>query len=449
MDGLGPLARGAGRGAALAGRDAAGGRAGAVSAPRHDTGPQAGSAAARDGAVRPRRRRGARAAARRLAGGAVLALAVLSILGLIAEAGLRVAGRLTTGAWPETRLAAFHREVGEVAALYRRHPFLNAGPVAGARVHAFGKTASFNSLGYRSPERAAARPAGVLRVVCAGGSTTFDLLAASDVETWPWRLEAELRGRGLPVEVWNAGFPGWTSAENLISMALREVDLAPDLVLLYQGINDLQPGSHRPLDREYVRGHADQSRRALGLGLEPPGLLARSLVAERLRDALVGPEDPWRRLAVGTAGGARHPRLAAEAPGVFERNVRSFVAVAEAAGARVALATQVVRVRAARRDADLVYLAEWLPGLEPEAAPRELERLNDVLRRIASESSGVLLFDVAADLRWRDEDFADAIHLSPAGTGRLIAYLAAAVERAQRPPPAAAGAEGGAGAARR
>ena len=369
---------------------------------------------------------------RRLAAGVALAVLLLALLGLLAEAGLRVAGRLATGAWPETQVAAVRRQSREVVRLYRGHPFLNTAPVAGARVRAFGKRASFNALGYRSPERDPVKPAGAVRVVCAGGSTTFDLLAASDRETWPWRLETELRRRGLPVEVWNAGFPGWTSAENLISLSLREVDLAPDLVLLYQGINDLQPGSHRPLDRQYVAGHADHSRRALGLELEPLGLLARSLAAERLRGWLAGPEDPWARLHPAPSG-PRHPELAPGASAVFERNVRSFAAVATAAGARVALATQVVRVRPDRRDADLTYLAVWLPGLEPAAAPRELERLNDVLRRVAADTPGLLLFDVAADVPWRDEDFADPMHLAPAGSDKLVAYLGAAVERALGP----------------
>lgn len=367
--------------------------------------------------------------AARVAAGVGLALVLLAGLLLLAEGGLRLALRMTSGEWPETRMSRFQREIEEAVQLYRAHPFLNTAPAPGAGVEAFGKRASFNSLGYRSPERPLAKPPGTVRVVCSGGSTTFDLLAPSDAETWPWRLEAELRAAGLHAEVWNAGFPGWTSVENLISLTLREVDLAPDLVLLYQGINDLQPGSHRPLDRQYVEGHAHQSRRALGLELAPPGPLSRSLLAERLRDAVRGPDDPWSRLRLEPARGERHDRLAPGAEEVFARNVRSFVAAAAAAGADTALVTQVARVREEQRAADLAYLAEWLPGLEPEAAPAELERLNGVLRRIAAEQ-GLPLIDVAAGIDWRDEDFADPMHLSPAGTAKLVAYLAPRVARA-------------------
>ena len=101
-------------------------------------------------------------------------------------------------------------------------------------------------------------------------------------------LEADLLKRGAGVEVWNAGFPGWTSLENTLSFALRDRDLAPDVVLLYAGINDLQPGAHQPFDRAYEHGHAELARRALGFELAPPSLWSRSVLLERVADRLRG-----------------------------------------------------------------------------------------------------------------------------------------------------------------
>src|ERR1700687_2022848 len=112
-------------------------------------------------------------------------LIILAItLGLLAaaEASVRLYLRLRTGACPETAASPARRQQAEVLKLYRLHPFLNTAPHGGRRVRAFGKEAGFNALGYRSPERPRERPPGVLRVLCAGGSTTFHLLAASDEE---------------------------------------------------------------------------------------------------------------------------------------------------------------------------------------------------------------------------------------------------------------------------
>lgn len=352
---------------------------------------------------------------------AAAVLAITAGLLAAAEGGVRLFLRLRDGAWPHTAASRVRAQQDEALRLYRRHPYLDAAPREGMRVHAFGKQAGFNSLGYRSPERPLARPAGVLRILCAGGSTTFDLLAASDDRTWPWRLEERLRRRRPRLEVWNAGFPGWTSLESLISLAVRDADLGPGLVVVYQGDNDLQPGGYQPFDREYEHGHAELELRALGFDRPPLPWRSRSVLLERLAAPWARAGDPWASLDPGEP---RHPHLAPGAVATFERNVRSLAAVARAHGARVALVTQTIRVRGAQRADDLRYLAQWLPGLAPAAAPGELERLNQVLRALGA-GEGMQVVDAAARAGWRDEDFADPLHFSDRGSERFADFLAA------------------------
>jgi lysophospholipase L1-like esterase len=349
-----------------------------------------------------------------------LVLAITLALMVLAEGGMRLWLRLCTGQWPHTAASSARAQEDEALRLYRLHPFLNTAPHEGAHVQAFGKRAGFNTLGYRSPERPLARPAGVLRILCAGGSTTFDLLAASDDRTWPWRLEERLRQRRPAIEVWNAGFPGWTSVESLISYALRDVDLDPGLIVLYQGDNDLQPGGYRPFDRQYEHGHAELTRRALGFGRPPLSWRSRSVLVERLTAAWARPADPWVSLDPGQP---RSARLTPEAVAAFMRNVRSLIGLARAHGARVALVTQTIRIRQAQRAEDLKYLAQWLPALLPESAPSELDRLNAALRSLPAQD-GVLLVDAAARIGWQDEDFADPLHFSAGGSERFADFLA-------------------------
>ena len=368
---------------------------------------------------------------RRVALRSAIVLAITAALLAAAEGGARLWLRLATGAWPRTAASRVRAQQDEALRLYRRHPFLNTAPREGARVHAFGKQAGFNALGYRSPERPLARPAGVLRVLCAGGSTTFDLLAANDESTWPWRLEAALRRRQPRLEVWNAGFPGWTSLESLISFALRDADLEPGLVVLYQGDNDLQPGGYRPFDRQYEHGHAELALRALGFARPPLPWRSRSVLLERLDAAWARPGDPWASLDPSEP---RHPLLAPEAIAAFDRNVRSLAGIARAHGARLALVTQTIRIRRMQRADDLKYLAQWLPGLLSEAAPGELERLNQTLRAMAGDED-VQVLDAAARLGWQDDDFADPLHFSDRGSRRFAAFLAAELALPEAPQP--------------
>ena len=366
---------------------------------------------------------------------ALEALAIL-LLSVLLLGALELAARLVRGlkGGPEvTRVARFYGQIQQAVGLYRAHPYLNTGPKAGAAVEAFGKSASFNSLGYRSPERAVERAPGVVRILCAGGSTTFDIAALGDAGTWPWRLESLLAGaaddghgaqEGQGVEVWNAGFPGWTSLENLISLVQRDLRLEPDVLIFFQGINDLQPAAHQPFDPGYELGHAGVARRALGLELSAMHWSDRSLLLEQLRDWIQGPEDPWSRLKVPTPPGKRAGVLPDEAIQTFRRNVRSVISVAQGHGIRVVLVTQPLRIRTQSRQADLDYLAGWLLGLEPEVAGQELERLNDVLRAMGEQDPGVTVWDAAAAVDWQDRHFADPMHFSASGSELFASALA-------------------------
>jgi lysophospholipase L1-like esterase len=80
------------------------------------------------------------------------------------------------------------------------------------------------------------KQAGTFRIVCIGGSTTYGHGLAGE-EAWPARLERGLRQKGIPVEVINAGVPGYGSHQNLLRFQRDILPLHADLVLVYEGWN--------------------------------------------------------------------------------------------------------------------------------------------------------------------------------------------------------------------
>ncbi len=350
----------------------------------------------------------------RLTAVSIWAIVSAAVLLVATESFTRVALRLAYGDWPQAAAVLEYRRVQDALELYRRHPYLNTAPREGADVTRQGRSASLNSAGYRSPERPRDAPPGTLRLVCSGGSTTFDLTAESNDQSWPWMLETRLRASGREIEVWNAGFPGWTSLENTISLLIRDQDLRPDVVILFQGINDLQPAAHRPFDRQYEAGHAERQLQALGFTVGPPAIWDRSVLLERVRQLLL-PRSPDSDVAT---------EIDPEARDVFQRNVSSFVSIARSAGADVILATQPIRVRAAQREDDLLYLESWL-GIGGESVPAQLEVLNEVLREVA-ETEDLILADLAVELEFDDRDFADPMHYTRSGSRKIADFFSAA-----------------------
>ncbi len=345
----------------------------------------------------------------------------VALVGLL-EVLTRVYYRVTSGKWSETRQELFHREMQTGISLLRLHPFMNTSPQEGSRAVAFGKEISFNSLGYRSPERPWAKSGnGVLRILCSGGSTTLDMLAADDETSWPWLLEQRLREENLQVEVWNSSMPAWSSMENTISLLVRDVDLEPDIIVLYQGINDLRAASLQPFDRQY-EGHARQVRQVSGFHIQPLVWHEKSLLLEKLRDVVKGPEDPRRRLGIEHSG-ERLPEILDQGVEVFARNVLSFIGIGRSRGAAIVLATQMIRVREEFAAEAQGYLGGMFPGLVPGNAVEQLERLNDVLRKLAAENEGVLLADAARDISWGDADFGDPMHFSRGGSEKFVEFI--------------------------
>jgi hypothetical protein len=95
-----------------------------------------------------------------------------------------------------------------------------------------------NSRGYRTHEFAVPKPAGLVRVVCLGGSTT--IAGRTNEETWPALVERTLRSRypGLALEVLNLGVSSVTTEYWLERMG-QVLEYEPDVVVQYQGVNDI------------------------------------------------------------------------------------------------------------------------------------------------------------------------------------------------------------------
>lgn len=356
---------------------------------------------------------------------AAIAVLLFSLL----EAGCRVGGRLRTGSWPVTEQEKATRLIRAIGEGYRVHPFLAVAGRPGAVLRIPGHVARFNSLGLRGPEVEVPKPVGRFRVVCEGGSTTFDLLAADDASTWPARL-GRLLGPGA--EVVNGGFPGWTSVQSLIALELRDVDLSPDLVVVFSGINDLQPAGHVPFARDYSVGHGEILPRVLGAVPPPLPPASRLVFVEwllhrlgRVPETIDGrgyaPAWDWR-------GGTRRDEMPPEAVDVYRRNLRSTAAVAAAFGARTLFVAQTARLRAGREEADRVYLESWTPGLTVRGYLDGVRRYNEAAKALSAEGVAAFVDPFAGDA-FGDADFLDPVHFSPEGSERFARLLAAEVGR--------------------
>lgn len=102
---------------------------------------------------------------------------------------------------------------------------------------------TLNSMGYRGPEPVVPKPAGEYRIIVLGGSTVF--LGDPPI---PASLEEEFRRNNLQhVKVYNFGVISSVSSMELAQIVFEVSELEPDLVVMYNGGNDiLGPFRHDP-----------------------------------------------------------------------------------------------------------------------------------------------------------------------------------------------------------
>lgn len=298
-----------------------------------------------------------------------------------------------------------------------------------------------NALGYRDDEIAMPKPRGEFRIACVGGSTTYTCCVGHYGYSYPNCLERELHERGYTdVNVINAGADGWSSYETVINFALRVQDLAPDLVLIRDGVNDVFARMVWP--PEAYQGDNSGYRAPLVSQVFMPSILEYSTLLRGLmiKIGMVQPHTALMRsydthhtetfhgFAYETQlqDGSYPDGVFAEAgvrtmfetnpPTYFKRNIENTIALAR----RSSITPVLVTVSFAPQHE---LTGKGRPLMASPEFLEELEECNRTIRGIAHDRD-VPLFDIAEVFPADDEYFQDGLHVNFEGVqleGRLFA----------------------------
>lgn len=328
--------------------------------------------------------------------------------------------------------------------LFEPHPYLPTILRPSSHYRDGDTSGEINSLGFRGPERGVSKAPGTFRVICVGGSTTFGAGIRGDDRTYPAFLERRLEEMWPKrrVEVWNAGVPGYTTAENTIYLSLRIIDFGPDLIVLYEGYNDFKPNRYPDFRSDYAHWR-DRERIPRRSPLE--GLRLYAKLHDLAQRWLADPEAEVRDPASGERL-RRHDRVGEAGLAAFERNLRSMVAVARAAGAEVALVTNAHPCTAEnleRRSDLFAYLPRYQPNLTFAGVQDAFRRYNEVIRKVA-RAEGAVLADAEVEIPPDPALFVDHVHFNARGAEIFAGVVAEAIRAGL--PLVAAGASAAAGA---
>ncbi len=341
----------------------------------------------------------------------------------ITEVGVRVVNRVRNGRWTVTD----PEDTAANSRLYAGHTWLGRFPQPGAKVVSKGRHININTLGYRGAEFSLAKPPGVIRIACIGGSTTFDVKVSDDTKTWPAQLEKRLHEQpGLEhVQVINAATNGYALPRTIIDLSLRTLDLSPDWIICYPGVNDVGFANR-------VAYQLGESHNAVSREKTPPSVWAKILAASELHNEIVSRIRYAKQVRYGNWEGAaieRHDEPDPRGMAAFERNLATLAGICQAHDIPLALVTvriayspeQPIEVQQRLAKGDLMDH----PHLSLQGHYNGYATANRMIRETAKKYD-LLLIDQATLLPPGESDFADSVHFNNAGAASL-ANLAAEV----------------------
>lgn len=278
---------------------------------------------------------------------------------------------------------------------------------------------SVNSEGYRGAEfPGVPKPQGQLRVAVLGGSSVF--FGLTDERTVPAYLASALHRRtGAEVIAINGGILGGNSTQELVLLQTRILDLAPDVVVVLDGFNDVNgPLNYDPrVGYPYNFMVSEAAWRSYtSTDSAPVRLLESSRLLRRIREIMAGAPPSVDGFQLGTPlDAASLEGLAVRSSDLHWSNWAKMAGLCEAAGIDCLFALQPV------------LIAGTAPSADSPAARGIRQFFADSARRLltAPRSARIGHLDLTA-LFARDSEpaFIDAVHVFDEANARLAEHLA-------------------------
>jgi lysophospholipase L1-like esterase len=265
-----------------------------------------------------------------------------------------------------------------------------------------------NSLGFRGPDLVQPRTDQTRRIWFVGGSTTFDIYAPTDRETWPARVGESLQAAwpDRKVEVINAGVPGEVLRGNREDFESFFAQVGPDILVIHAGPNDLRSAAM------HVTGLEPDPEPRLVERLAFFRVLSRKLRLQHIPSSWKGREIEthfWDRM---------------------DKDLRDFVGSARKKRMTVLLATHAHRAEDAatgRQAAWQVAESSRLLKMDGESVIAAYARYNEMVRQVAADLQ-VPLVDLRSVIPPEEGLFGDHTHFSPSGSARVAAAVAATIQ---------------------
>jgi lysophospholipase L1-like esterase len=264
-------------------------------------------------------------------------------------------------------------------------------------------------------------------------STTFDIGSIRSNKPWPEVLEDTLREKlgTNAIEVLNFGIGGATSLDSLIDLQMRALTFSPDMVIVYQGHNDLVYSipSSSPVPPSPLYPLEDRTRSSWQRWMTNHSLLyakTQGRINEQI-DAALGAVKKIATLGAADEGIIPDREQAMERGFTdFQANIRSIAAIARTNGIPLVLPKVLVPFPGSGPGegacTQCAQLSDSYGGVPVEKLRTMFGRYNAVLEAV--DGNGVLFVQTDGFVPSSDSTYNDPVHFGPEGSRKMGTRLA-------------------------
>jgi lysophospholipase L1-like esterase len=279
-----------------------------------------------------------------------------------------------------------------------------------ARGLLFNSTVAINNLGFRGPEISRDK-SNAFRIVALGESTTFGETLNPGDRPWPELLAqiiAERLKPSRPVEVINAGVPGYTILNNLARLQKEILPLQPDLIISYHGFNGF-PLISSTLPPVLAPDPPVYYERPLKL-LADFEFALRVSAFNRRQMSLTAPSDSPASDLMATA---------------YARAYRELIAFAQTNHIHLALANYSMAVNEHSDPRVIEFYRKTCPVIYEQIKVNTLH--SQLVQRLVEQNPQVTFLDTHPALDGRHDNFIDVVHFAHSGEEQMAENVFAAL----------------------
>ncbi len=241
-----------------------------------------------------------------------------------------------------------------------------------------------------------------INIICIGGSTTF-ATGVTDKNSWPYILQQKL---GKNYNVMNLGVPGYSTLEGIIQLATTVPELKPDILIIYQGWNDIR-SYHAPVKSPDYLWHGKTQKSNLSVNRKTSikeysfinflaGKISNKLSKNKeLKNSILSHNDSY-------------------IDEIYARNLKTIQLLCNQLQVKQVYIPQVLNLEKYTESVDASD--SWTPYINNKSMPELIKKINSLMSQTIKKDVNTTVVDsILSKYKWNSSHFVDVGHFSEDG----------------------------------